>query len=137
MTGSGFQFNLPRPATGRILWSRKFDAARAETLDLQDDIARGIIVELEPALTQAEIAVICACDRRMSTLGVATTKPQARLEPTGGMSILSWRLRISCDGHSNSTATSPSRERNSLFCRRLLKAPAASSNFRRSILKRR
>ena len=49
---------LAEAATGRILWSRKFDAARAETLDLQDDIARGIIVELEPALTQAEIAVI-------------------------------------------------------------------------------
>jgi adenylate cyclase len=49
---------LAEAATGRILWSRKFDAARAETFDLQDDIARGIIVELEPALTQAEIAVI-------------------------------------------------------------------------------
>lgn len=49
---------LAEAATGRILWSRKFDAARTETLDLQDDIARGIIIELEPALTQAEIAVI-------------------------------------------------------------------------------
>ena len=49
---------LAEAATGRILWSRKFDAARNETLDLQDDIARGIIIELEPALTQAEIAVI-------------------------------------------------------------------------------
>jgi adenylate cyclase len=49
---------LAEAATGRILWSRKLDAARSETLDLQDDIARGIIVELEPALTQAEIAVI-------------------------------------------------------------------------------
>jgi adenylate cyclase len=49
---------LAEAATGRILWSRKFDAARAETLDLQDDIARGIIIELEPALTQAEIAMI-------------------------------------------------------------------------------
>lgn len=49
---------LAEAANGRILWSRKFDAPRSETLDLQDDIARGIIVELEPALTQAEIAVI-------------------------------------------------------------------------------
>ena len=49
---------LAEVATGRIFWSRKFDTARAETLDLQEDIARGIIVELEPALTQAEIAVI-------------------------------------------------------------------------------
>ena len=49
---------LAEVATGRILWSRKFDTPRAETLDLQDDIARGIIVELEPALTQAEIIMI-------------------------------------------------------------------------------
>jgi adenylate cyclase len=50
--------NLVEAATGRMLWSGKFDAGRSETLDLQDDIARGIIVELEPALTRAEIAVI-------------------------------------------------------------------------------
>ena len=43
---------------GRILWSGKFEAARAETLELQDDIARGIIIELEPALTRAEVAAI-------------------------------------------------------------------------------
>jgi tetratricopeptide (TPR) repeat protein len=33
-------------------------ATRAETLELQDDIARGIIIELEPALTQAQVTVI-------------------------------------------------------------------------------
>jgi len=49
---------LVEAATGRILWSNKFEAARAETLELQDDIARGIMVELEPALTRAEVAVI-------------------------------------------------------------------------------
>jgi adenylate cyclase len=49
---------LVEAETGRILWSGKFEAARAETLELQDDIARGIIVELEPALTRAEVAVI-------------------------------------------------------------------------------
>jgi adenylate cyclase len=49
---------LAEAATGRILWSGKFEAARAETLELQDDIARGIMVELEPALTRAEVAVI-------------------------------------------------------------------------------
>ena len=49
---------LVEAATGRILWLAKFEAARAETLDLQDEIARGIMVELEPALTRAEIAVI-------------------------------------------------------------------------------
>jgi adenylate cyclase len=49
---------LVEVTTGRILWSRKFDTARAETLELQDDIARGIMIELEPALTRAEVAVI-------------------------------------------------------------------------------
>jgi adenylate cyclase len=49
---------LVEAETGRILWSGKFEAARAETLELQDDIARGIIIELEPALTRAEVAVI-------------------------------------------------------------------------------
>ena len=49
---------LAEAATGRILWSGKFEAARAETLELQDEIARGIMIELEPALTQAEIKVI-------------------------------------------------------------------------------
>jgi adenylate cyclase len=49
---------LVEAATGRILWSGKFEAARGETLELQDDIARGIMIELEPALTRAEVAVI-------------------------------------------------------------------------------
>jgi adenylate cyclase len=49
---------LAEAATGRILWSGKFEATRAETLELQDDIARGIMIELEPALTQAQVTVI-------------------------------------------------------------------------------
>ncbi|MBV8105398.1 MAG: hypothetical protein JO223_12395 [Hyphomicrobiales bacterium] len=49
---------LADAATARILWFGKFAASRAETLELQDDIARGIIIELEPALTRAEVAVI-------------------------------------------------------------------------------
>jgi adenylate cyclase len=49
---------LAEAATGHMLWSGKFEALRAETLELQDDIARGIIMELEPALTRAEVAVI-------------------------------------------------------------------------------
>jgi adenylate cyclase len=49
---------LTEAATGRILWSGKFEATRTKTLELQDEIARGIIVELEPALTQAQVVVI-------------------------------------------------------------------------------
>jgi adenylate cyclase len=49
---------LVEATTGRVLWSGKFETARAKALDLQDDIARGITIELEPALTRAEVAVI-------------------------------------------------------------------------------
>ena len=49
---------LSEAVTGRVLWSGKFEVGRLETFELQDDIARGIIVELEPALTRAEIAII-------------------------------------------------------------------------------
>jgi len=60
--GAGHQVRistqLAEAATGRILWSGKFEATRAETPELQDDIARGIMIELEPALTQAQVNVI-------------------------------------------------------------------------------
>ncbi len=44
--------------TGKNLWVQRFEVDRAATLDLQDDIARGIIAELEPELTRAELTVI-------------------------------------------------------------------------------
>ena len=50
--------HLVEAPTGRVLWSGQFEAAPQDAVNLQDDIARGIIVELEPALTRAEIAVI-------------------------------------------------------------------------------
>lgn len=49
---------LAEAVSGRVLWSGQFDAARSDAMDLQDEIARGVIVELEPALTRAEIAMI-------------------------------------------------------------------------------
>jgi adenylate cyclase len=49
---------LAETASGRVLWSGQFDTERNSAIDLQDEIARGIIVELQPALTRAEIAVI-------------------------------------------------------------------------------
>jgi adenylate cyclase len=49
---------LAETASGRVLWSGQFDTDRSFAIDLQDEIARGIIVELQPALTKAEIAVI-------------------------------------------------------------------------------
>ena len=49
---------LAETVSGRVLWSGQFDTERNSAIDLQDEIARGIIVELQPALTRAEIAVI-------------------------------------------------------------------------------
>ena len=49
---------LAETVSGRVLWSGQFDTERSSAIDLQDEIARGIIVELQPALTRAEIAVI-------------------------------------------------------------------------------
>lgn len=49
---------LTDAASGRVLWSGQFDAERSDAINLQDEIARGIIVELQPALIKAEIAVI-------------------------------------------------------------------------------
>ena len=40
-------------ASGHVLWSGRFDRRRDETVDLQEDIARRIISELEPELTRA------------------------------------------------------------------------------------
>ena len=49
---------LAEAVSGRVLWSGQFDTERSSAIDLQDEITRGIIVELQPALTRAEIAVI-------------------------------------------------------------------------------
>ena len=49
---------LTDAASGRVLWSGRFDSRRDEAVDLQEDIARGIISELEPELNRAEIAHI-------------------------------------------------------------------------------
>ena len=77
---------LVEAATGRILWSGKFDATRAETLELQDDIARGIIIELEPALTRAEVAVIQRQRPENVEAWGCYHQPLARSAVKGGMS---------------------------------------------------
>lgn len=47
---------LTDAASGHVLWSGRFDGNRNEAADLQEDIARGVISELEPELRRAEIA---------------------------------------------------------------------------------
>jgi adenylate cyclase len=52
---------LVEAESGNQLWAGRYDVGRGDTLDLQDEIARRIMVELEPALTKADLSVI---DRR-------------------------------------------------------------------------
>jgi len=44
--------------SGTQLWASRYDVESGDTLDLQDRIAREIALELEPALTKAEMAVV-------------------------------------------------------------------------------
>ena len=43
-------------ASGHVLWSGRFDRRKDEAVNLQEDISRGIISEIEPELTHAEIS---------------------------------------------------------------------------------
>jgi TolB-like protein/class 3 adenylate cyclase/Flp pilus assembly protein TadD len=45
-------------ASARVLWSGRVEGRSDDTVDLQDGIARGVMSELEPELTRAEIAHI-------------------------------------------------------------------------------
>ena len=72
---------LSETASGRVLWSGQFDTERSSAIDLQDQIARGIIVELQPALTRAEIAVIRR--QRPENLSVASAVPLHRYAQAG------------------------------------------------------
>jgi hypothetical protein len=44
--------------SGGQLWAGHYDVERGNTLELQDDIARRIMIELEPAVTKADFSVI-------------------------------------------------------------------------------
>jgi adenylate cyclase len=75
---------LTEAETGKHIWAGRFDVPRAETLELQDDIARGIMVELEPELTRAELAVIQR--QRPENMGAWSSYRQA----FGAISIKGW-----------------------------------------------
>lgn len=49
---------LVEAASARILWSAQFDSRAEEAADAQESIARGVISQLEPELTLAEVAHI-------------------------------------------------------------------------------
>jgi adenylate cyclase len=44
--------------SGNQVWAGRYDVARGDTFELQDEIARRIMAELEPALTKADLSVI-------------------------------------------------------------------------------
>jgi TolB-like protein/Tfp pilus assembly protein PilF len=50
--------HLVEAESARVLWTGRFKVDREAAPDLQEDIARGIISELEPELTRAEITLI-------------------------------------------------------------------------------
>lgn len=75
---------LTEAESGKHVWAGRFDVARADTLDLQDDIARGIMVELEPELTRAELVVIKR--QRPENIGAWSSYRQA----FGAIAIKGW-----------------------------------------------
>ncbi len=75
---------LIEAASGHVLWGGRFDRSRSETADLQEDIARGIMIELEPELTRAEIAHIRR--QRQDNLDVWAHYHQA----TGAVALQGW-----------------------------------------------
>jgi adenylate cyclase len=75
---------LTEAETGIHIWAGRFDVTRGETLELQEDIARGIMVELEPELTRAELAVIRR--QRPGSIGAWSSYRQA----FGAIAIKGW-----------------------------------------------
>jgi len=49
---------LNEAESGNQLWAGRYEVERGDTLDLQDEIARRVMVELEPALTKADLSII-------------------------------------------------------------------------------
>lgn len=76
--------HLTDATAGHVLWSGRFDAQRDSAADLQEDIARGILSELEPELTRAEIDHIRR--QRPDNLDAWAHYQQA----VGAISMLGW-----------------------------------------------
>ena len=70
--------------SGNQLWAGRYDVDRDNTLDLQDEIARQIIAELEPALTKAEFSSVRR--RRTDSVDAWTHFRQA----IGAISVQGW-----------------------------------------------
>ena len=66
---------LTEAETGKHLWAGRFEVKRGDALDLQDAIARSVMVELEPELTRAELVLIKR--QRTAILGAWSSYRQA------------------------------------------------------------
>jgi TolB-like protein len=75
---------LVESESGNQLWAGRYDVERGDTLDLQDEIARQIIVELEPALTKAEFSSVRR--RRTDSIDAWTHFRQA----AGAVAVHGW-----------------------------------------------
>jgi TolB-like protein len=75
---------LVEAESGNQLWAGRYDVDRSNTLDLQDEIARQIIIELEPALTKAEFSTVRR--RRTDSLDAWTHFRRA----IGAISVQGW-----------------------------------------------
>jgi adenylate cyclase len=83
---------LTEAETGKHIWAGRFDVARVDTLELQDDIARGVMMELEPELTRAELAVIKR--QRPESMGAWGSYRQA----FGAIAIRGWSEETVAEG---------------------------------------
>ena len=79
---------LVEAESGNQLWAGRYDVDRGNTLDLQDEIARQIIVELEPALTKAEFSPVRR--RRTENVDAWTHFRQA----IGAISVQGWHEEL-------------------------------------------
>ena len=75
---------LVEAESGNQLWAGRYDVDRGNTLDLQDEIARRIMVELEPALTKAEFSSVRR--RRIDNVDAWAMFRQA----VGAISVQGW-----------------------------------------------
>jgi TolB-like protein len=78
--------------TAKQLWAGRYDVDRGDTLDLQDEIARQIIVELEPALTKAEFSAV----RRRRTASVDAWTHFRRA--SGAIAVHGWNEHSIAEG---------------------------------------
>lgn len=77
---------------GNQLWAGRYDVERGDTLDLQDEIVRQIVVELEPAVTKADLSLIQR--QRVQNLDAWAHFRRGR----GAIAVLGWNEQTVAEG---------------------------------------